>query len=208
MREGQQRFRGVGFNGIVSPMSRSEVPEIYVATDVEADGPIPGSYSMLSVGMAVVDDPEHSYYTELKPISDRFVPEALAVSGLDRERLKREAPDAATAMNGVAQWVDSLSPLGKPVFLAAPAVFDGMFLHWYFIEFVGRDPFAVNGAGIDLRSYWMGARSSRWGKTGRATIAKELGIVAPPHTHNALDDARELAAIFAAVLRARGGTNS
>ncbi|HVZ32854.1 MAG TPA: exonuclease domain-containing protein [Polyangiaceae bacterium] len=184
-------------------MSRAEVPEIYVATDVEADGPIPGPYSMLSVGMAVVDHAERTHYTEIKPISDRFVPEALAVSGLDRERLKREAPDAATAMKGLAQWVDSLSDLGKPVFLAAPAVFDGMFLHWYFIEFVGRDPFAVNGAGIDLRSYWMGARSSRWGNTGRSAIVKDLGIATPPHTHHALDDARELAAIFAAVLRTR-----
>ena len=40
-------FRGDGSNGIVTPMSRSELPEIYVATDVEADGPIPGSNSML-----------------------------------------------------------------------------------------------------------------------------------------------------------------
>ena len=182
-------------------MSEARAREIYVATDIEADGPIPGSYSMLSVGMSVVGHPEHSHYTEIKPISERFVPEALAVSGLDRERLKREAPDALTAMTGVAQWVDSLAPLGIPVFLAAPAVFDGMFLHWYFVEFLGRDPFAVNGAGIDLRSYWMGARSTSWRQTGRSTIVKELGVVAPPHTHNALDDARELAVIFAAVLQ-------
>jgi DNA polymerase III epsilon subunit-like protein len=188
-------------------MSRPERPEIYVATDVEADGPIPGPYSMLSVGMAVVDHLELTHYTEIKPISDRFVPEALAVSGLDRERLKREAPDAVTAMEGVARWVDSLSNLGKPVFLAAPAVFDGMFLHWYFIEFVGRDPFAVNGAGIDLRSYWMGAGSLQWAYTGRSAIVKELGIATPAHTHHALDDARELATIFAAVLQARMTTH-
>lgn len=32
---------------------RSKLPEFYVAVDVEADGPIPGRYSMLSLGMAV-----------------------------------------------------------------------------------------------------------------------------------------------------------
>lgn len=189
-------------------MSNENRAEIYVATDIEADGPIPGPYSMLSVGMAVVDHPEHYYYTELKPISDRFVPEALAVSGLDRSRLELEAPDPVNAMNAIADWISSLAPLGKPVFLAAPAVFDGMFLHWYFMEFVGKDPFAVNGAGIDLRSYWMGARRSSWTHTGRSAIARQLGIVAPPHTHNALDDARELAVIFGAVLREREAGNS
>jgi DNA polymerase III epsilon subunit-like protein len=178
--------------------------EIYVATDIEADGPIPGPYSMLSLGMAVVGHPELSHYVELKPISDAFVPEALAVSGLDRERLMRDAPTPEAAMQGVAEWLESLASLGEPIFVAAPAVFDGMFVHWYFVKFAGRNPFAVNGAGIDLRSYWMGSRCTTWQATGRSAITEQLGIVPPPHTHNALDDARELAAIFEAMLRDRG----
>ena len=35
---------------------------------------------MLSLGMAVAGRPDLTFYTELKPISDEFVPEALAVS--------------------------------------------------------------------------------------------------------------------------------
>ena len=184
-------------------MASKSKSELYVATDIEADGPIPGTYSMIALGMAVVGQPDLSFYTELKPISDRYVPEALAVSGLDRERLKREAPEAQSAMAAAAAWLDQLSVMGKPVFVAAPAVFDGMFVHWYFMEFVGRNPFAVNGAGIDLRSYWMGARGCEWGETGRSKITAALSVLAPPHTHNALDDARELAAIFEAVLKSR-----
>jgi DNA polymerase III epsilon subunit-like protein len=180
-------------------------PEIYVAADIEADGPIPGAYSMISLGLAAVGFPDRTFYTELKPISADFVPAALAVSGLDRERLKREAPDARSAMKGAAEWIDSLSDLGKPVLVAAPAVFDGMFLHWYFIRFVGRSPFAVNGAGIDLRSFWMGATGSSWVATGRTAIQQALGIRGLRHTHHALDDARELAEIFQAALRERGG---
>jgi DNA polymerase III epsilon subunit-like protein len=176
-------------------------PEIYVAADIEADGPIPGPYSMLSFGLAVVGHPDRTFYTELKPISDAFVPEALAVSGLDREKLKREGPDPATAMAAAAAWVNGLQSIGRPVFLGAPAVFDGMFLHWYFVKFTGRNPFAVNGAGLDLRSYWMGAERVAWQATGRTTIQGRLGISGLKHTHHALDDARELAATFEAVLR-------
>ena len=63
-----------------------KLPELYVAVDVEADGPIPGPYSMLSLGMALVGESETRFYTELKPISDEFVPKALEVAGLDRDR--------------------------------------------------------------------------------------------------------------------------
>jgi hypothetical protein len=83
----------------------SAPPELYVAVDVEADGPIPGPYSMTSLGMAVADRADLVFYTELRPISDEFVPEALAVSGLDRQRLLREAPSAEEAMGVAARWV-------------------------------------------------------------------------------------------------------
>jgi len=180
-----------------------DVPELYIATDVEADGPIPGPYSMISLGMAVVGRPELVFYTEIRPISDDYVPEALAVSGLDRERLLREAPAATEAMAAAAAWLDGLRELGRPVFLAAPAVFDGMFLHWYFVRFLGRNPFAVTGAGIDLRSYWMGRTGRPWSKSHKDGIKKELRVEDAPHTHHAGDDAAELAAVFQAVLADR-----
>ena len=52
------------------------MPEIYVSTDVETDGPIPGPYSMISLGMAVAGRPDLTFYTELRPISDEYVPDA------------------------------------------------------------------------------------------------------------------------------------
>jgi hypothetical protein len=168
------------------------LPELYVAVDVEADGPIPGPYSMLSLGMAVAGHPELRFYTELKPISDDYVPEALAVSGLDRERLIAEAPTAAEAMVAAAAWVNGLRTIGRPVFLAAPAVWDGMFVHWYFVRFVGSSPFGATGSGVDLRSYWSRSR--------KTDILKAVGLRLP-HTHHAGEDAAELAAIFDAVRR-------
>jgi hypothetical protein len=176
------------------------LPELYVATDVEADGPIPGPYSMISLGMAVTGRPDLVFYSELKPISDTFVPEALAVSGLDRERLIREAPFPEEAMTAAMKWINGLRKIGRPVFLAAPAVWDGMFVHWYFMRFCGKSPFGATGSGIDLRSYWMGRRGCEWVQTHKGKIKHALGLTGLPHTHHAGEDAAELAAVFAAVL--------
>jgi hypothetical protein len=178
----------------------SSLPELYIAVDVEADGPIPGPYSMISLGMAVVGRPDLAFYTELRPISDDFVPKALAVSGLDRDRLLREAPTAESAMQSAAKWVNGLRTTGRPVFLAAPAVWDGMFVHWYFMRFTGKSPFGATGSGIDLRSYWMGLTGSEWAESRKGTIKHTLGLTGIPHTHHAGEDAAELARVFAGVV--------
>ena len=180
-----------------------KLPELYVAADVEADGPIPGPYSMISLGLAVAGMPELRFYTELKPISDQFDQRALAVSGLDRERLIAEAPPAEQAMQAAEAWVNSLRRVGRPVFLAGPAVWDGMFIHWYFIRFRGKSPFGNTGSGIDLRSYWMGLRGVEWVETRKGKIKFELGMSDLPHTHHAGEDAAELAQVFDAVLKSR-----
>ena len=146
----------------------SALPELYIAFDVEADGPIPGPYSMLSFGMAVAGKPELNFYTELQPISDDFDEKALAVSGLSREKLKAEAPSPEDAMREAAKWINELRKIGRPVFLAAPAVWDGMFIHWYFMNFTGKSPFSPTGAGIDLRSYWMGYTDCEWKESRKA----------------------------------------
>jgi len=179
------------------------LPELYVACDVEADGPIPGPYSMISLGMSVAGRPELTFYTEVKPISDQFVAQALAVSGLDRDRLLREAPSAVEAMAAAAKWVNGLRRMGRPVFLAAPAVWDGMFVHWYFVRFAGKSPFGQTGSGVDLRSYWMGLTGCEWVATRKGIIKHALGMKDLDHTHHAGEDAKELAAVFEAVLRQR-----
>lgn len=95
-------------------------PDCYISIDVESDGPIPGPYSMLSFGMCVaarfdgsvlhVPDPTaQTFYAELRPISDRYVAAALAVSGLDRDALVRDGRDPAEAMAGAAEWVEEVA---------------------------------------------------------------------------------------------------
>jgi ribonuclease T len=51
--------------------------ETLISVDIEAAGPIPGRYSMLSIGACLIDDPEDGFYVEMQPVSDAVVPEAL-----------------------------------------------------------------------------------------------------------------------------------
>lgn len=131
--------------------------EIYISVDVEADGPIPGPFSMLSFGFAVSGfyergsfraavTGESTFYRELRPISDDFVPEALNVAGLDREALKREGATPEEAMQEAIEWIEEVcAGHYRPIFVAYPLGFDWLFCYWYFMRFVGKSPFGFSG---------------------------------------------------------------
>ena len=55
--------------------------EVYISVDIEAAGPFPPTYSMLSLGAVVVNDPHAPFYVELRPINDNSVPGAMKVVG-------------------------------------------------------------------------------------------------------------------------------
>src|SRR5687768_7912728 len=131
--------------------------DLFISADVEADGPIPGPahYSMLSFGLAVAGtfdgtsfepagDDAPTFYAELAPISERFEPAALAVSGLDRDRLAREGMAPAEAMAAAARWVREVAGERRPVMVAYPATFDWMWLAWYFGAYAAN-PFGHSG---------------------------------------------------------------
>ncbi len=170
--------------------------DVFISIDVEADGPIPGDFSMSSLG-AVVAEPalDRSFYREFKPISDRFVPEAAAVSKLDRAKLVAEGADPATAIGEFAQWVTASAGGGRrPVGVFFNATFDWQFVNWYLLHFLGKNPFGTSG--IDIKALYMGALGlPRWSLTSKRNFDKAF-LSDRPHSHNALDDAREQAEIF------------
>jgi len=179
--------------------------DIYISADVEADGPIPGRYSMLSFGLAVAggfdgeafaprDPTVTTFYRELSPISSEWVPEAVEASRLDRERLSREAEDPKVAMADAADWVTSVAAGARPVLVAYPVVFDWMFLHWYFVTFAGESPFGFSAA-LDIKTMYQQKARVTLSAAGRTDLPSELRS-SQAHTHNALDDAIEQAEIF------------
>ncbi|MET8296689.1 exonuclease [Streptomyces sp. NPDC005180] len=191
--------------------------EFYVSVDVEADGPMPGPYSMSSFGMAVagvrdgggfrpVDPGERTFYAELKPISDAYDPEALAVGGLDRELLVREGREPGEAMNAAARWIAGVAgELGAtPVFVAYPLGYDWMWMYWYFMRFAdGGSPFGHSRC-MDLKSLYAAKAGVRISEATKRSMPSHL-LSDRPHTHNALDDAIEQGELFQNLMRWGGG---
>ena len=189
----------------VASTVRHVATDVYISADVEADGPIPGRYSMLSFGLAVAatfdgqsfgsrDPAETTFYRELRPIADAWLPEAVDASGLDREALARHGAKPKVAMTEAAAWVASVAVDARPVLVAYPVVFDWMFLHWYFVAFAGESPFGFSGA-LDIKTMYQQKARVTVDEAGRTDLPSALRA-SRPHTHNARDDAVEQGEIF------------
>ncbi|MER5195178.1 3'-5' exoribonuclease domain-containing protein [Streptomyces sp. NPDC002755] len=181
-------------------------PSLYISVDVEADGPIPGPYSLLSLGAAVAgrqdadgftaaDPTRQTFYRELRPISDEFVPEALAVSGLDRGRLAKEGLEPALALAQFTRWVREVSADAQPVMCGYPASYDWTFLYWYLIRFTGESPFGHSGC-LDMKTLYATKAGLPLRAVAKRTMPAHL-LSRRPHTHHALDDAVEQAELLA-----------
>ncbi|HEX6679133.1 MAG TPA: 3'-5' exoribonuclease [Gaiellaceae bacterium] len=181
--------------------------DLYVSGDIEADGPIPGQYSMLSFGLCLagrfdgrefqaLDPGAQTFYAELQPISERFDPEAVRVSRLNREELKRKGRAPRDAMTEAARWVRKAAGDDRTVFVGFPVVFDWMFLYWYFVAFAdGGSPFDFSAV-LDMKTMFQQKARVVTAAAGLSDLPAELDS-RRPHTHNALDDALRQAEIFA-----------
>ena len=168
--------------------------EIFVSVDVETSGPIPGKYSLLSIGACNVFDVSQTFVCEIKPTSKKFVPEALAVTGLSLERLQKSGLSPTKAMKKFASWSKSLVRDGESlVFVGFNAAFDWSFVNYYFHKYLGENPYGFSA--LDIKSLYMGAADSDWSDTRSSHIAatlkpKQLG------DHQALHDAIYQAELF------------
>lgn len=168
--------------------------EIYISVDVEAAGPIPPTYSMLSLGAVVVDDPTQTFYIELKPVNDNFVPDAIKVVGRPLEDFAKKGRNPKEAMVVFRDWLRARTAKpANPVFVGFNATFDWAFINYYSYEFLGTNPFGFGG--VDIKSYFMGMTGCTWDDTRSSRIRSEFKGTSP-HTHNALDDAIEQAEMF------------
>jgi DNA polymerase III epsilon subunit-like protein len=151
----------------------------YIMVDVEADGPIPGDYSMVCFGAVIVEPGlKRAFYGQLRPVSERFVPEALAVSGFSREQtLEFEAPESVMA--SFDRWLAERAGT-RLLFISDNNGFDWQFINWYFHHFLGKNPFGFSSS--NLGSLYKGLV-----KDTRKTF-KHLRRTR--HTHHPVDDAR------------------
>jgi hypothetical protein len=125
--------------------------------DVEADGPIPGDYSMISFGTVLVDEKlDKTFFGQLKPISERYIPEALEVSGYSRaETLTFKDP--FSVMTSFHAWVQD-NTKANPMFISDNNGFDWMFMCWYLWHFLGTNVFGHSST--NLGSLYKGAEKN------------------------------------------------
>ena len=168
--------------------------EVFVSIDVETAGPIPGEYSLLSIGACAIDDEAKTFSCELKPINRNADPKALEVTGLSLEDLSARGLEPKAAMEAFAEWTGSLVAEGEVlVFVGFNAPFDWSFVNYYFHRFVGGNPFGFTA--LDIKALYMGAVGSTWADTRSSKIADRLGPKLKGD-HDALHDAQYQAEIF------------
>ena len=176
--------------------------EIYVSTDIEADGPIPGPHSMLSFASAAFTAEKQlvgTFSCNLETLPDaqpdprtaawwRSQPEAWAAC---RSNLR---PPAET-MRDYLQWLKDLP--GKPVFVGYPAAYDFMFVYWYLIRFTGESPFSHSA--LDIKTLAMALLGRGYRDATKKNMPRRW-FDDLPHTHVALDDAIGQGALFCNML--------
>ncbi len=183
------------------------IAESYISVDVETSGPIPGSFSLLSIGACLVrsaaafvtaEAPQSTFYCTLKPIDGAGSdPAAIAVAGFSLEDLAQSGSSPEEAMASLEKWVLTVCGDTKPVFVGLNAAFDWSFINYYFHRFVGRNPFGFSA--LDIKSLYMGLMGSAWSETRSSLMAESLGIPHGKMSHHALEDAKVQAELFIAI---------
>lgn len=174
-----------------------EFAECFISVDVETAGPIPGEFSLLSIGACLVEDEKQAFECLLKPITRKADPKALEVCGLSLDALDRDGLEAVDAMSSFADWVGRVTEGRIPVFVGFNAGFDWSFVNYYFHRYLGSNPFGF--APLDIKALFMGATMCQWKDTRSSKMADALH---PTHisNHNALDDAIAQAELFKLVM--------
>jgi hypothetical protein len=179
--------------------------EIYVSTDVEADGPIPGPHSMISFGSAAFTAEGalvSTFSANLELLEGATGhPETMAWWSKHQEawaRARRALQTPAVAMQKYVAWLKELP--GKPVFVGYPVAYDFLFVYWYLIRFVGESPFSHSA--LDIKTYAMAVLGLPYWESTKSNMPKRW-FSGSPHMHVALDDAIEQGQLFCKMLAER-----
>jgi len=179
--------------------------EIYISTDVEADGPIPGPNSMLSFASAAYTADKKllgTFAANLVTLPDALGdPKTMAWWQTQPEAwtaCRTDPREPAVVMPEYVAWLKALP--GKPVFVAYPAAYDFLFVYWYLMRFAGESPFSHSA--LDIKTYAMALLGIGY----RDSVKKNMPAAwfdKLPHTHVALDDAIGQGALFCNMLAGR-----
>ncbi len=151
----------------------------YFIVDVESDGQIPHLYSMVCFGAVVLDSKlDRTFYGKTKPISQKWNPESLAISGFSREQ-HLNFDDPKQVMLNFKNWILE-NTQGRPVLISDNPAFDWQWINYYFHFYLGENPFGYSarriadlycGMKFDVYAQWKHLRKTE-------------------HDHNPVNDAK------------------
>ncbi len=149
---------------------------IWVAVDVEADGPCPGLFSMTQIGavMLLPNGEMDTFMGNLRPISDEYIQQALDVCGHTREETMG-FDDPYVVMRKFKDWLAGY----RVMFISDNNGFDWQFVNYYFHKYCGTNPFGFSST--NLGSLYKGCVGSLYKNFKHLRDTK--------HTHNPVDDA-------------------
>ena len=151
----------------------------YIMVDAETDGPIPADYSMICFGAILIDEQlDKTFYGQLKPISEQWIPKALEVSGFTRQAtLSFDEPKIV--MEHFNYWIITHSK-SQPMFISDNNGFDWQFVNYYFHHFLGSNPFGYSSTNLGSLYKGLVKDMTKNFKHLRKTI----------HSHHPIDDVR------------------
>lgn len=180
-------------------------PEIYFITDIETDGPIPAAHSMLSlasVAMNTAGEFVDEFSVNLHALPHATMHPQTAVFWRNEPAAwaacRSDLVEPETAMTDYVKWVRTIAGThSAPVFVGFPVGFDFTFVLWYLHTFTDGSPFSWSA--LDMKTFAMALTDLPFKQTIKPKLPAEWLPDDLPHTHIALDDAREQAQIFRAM---------
>lgn len=177
--------------------------EIYVSTDVESDGPIPGPNSMLSFGSAAFTAEGEivgTFTRNLETLDGAAADPGTAAWWATQPEAwaacRKDLVHPESAMRDYVAWLKGLP--GKPVFVGYPAGYDFTLVYWYLIRFAGESPFSFSA--LDIKTFAMALLKTDFRDSTKKHMPKRW-FSDDPHTHVALDDAIGQGKLFINMLR-------
>lgn len=182
------------------------MPEIYICTSIEIDGPIPGPHSIRSLGSAAFDrngELLSSFSVNLRPLRGaRPDPEILARWKSMRDAwavVTYEPEPPGPAFHAYRDWLHNLP--AQKVFVGYPAAVPFMFVEWYLHHFTNGSPF--RRAALDLRSYATALLQRPYHHTNKRHMPEAWLKNHPPRTYVVLDDAISVGRLLFSLRTAR-----
>jgi hypothetical protein len=154
----------------------------WFVVDVESDGPIPPSYSMVCFGIIKVQEDLEAaptFYGQTRPISDNYNEKSLSIGGFTREQ-HEGFDDPKLVMERMDKWISENNSSGRPIFLSDNPAYDFQWINYYSHTFLFGNPFGYSARRIgDLYCGLVKDSFAQW---------KHLRKY--PHNHDPVMDAR------------------